>query len=238
MEDELTTAMTALYHQTGRATGYWAGYFLREVRRRGGLPVAKQLLRPERGISKGFEKLILARRADLSVEALVVQERFRDSFSPEELHEAQRRLDSVPDTAFPSRQDVENLHPDEVESDLEYTEGAVRRITVNAYERRRAARAACLRHHGPQCVVCEIKFEERYGEIGRGFIHVHHLRPMGLVTEAYRLNPKTDLVPVCPNCHAMLHSQVPPLDPEELRRRLRPPNHGPAPDGSAAGEGQ
>lgn len=229
MEDELTEAVIGLYHRTGRATGYWAGYFLREVRRRDGLAVAKQLLRPERGVSKGFQRLVQAQRADLLVEALVVQECFRSLFSPEELREAHRRLDALPDSAFPSRQDLEDLYPDELASDREYTEGAVRRTTVNAYERRRAARAACIRHYGAGCIVCGLRFEERYGEIGMGFIHVHHLRPMGLVAKAYKLNPKRDLVPVCPNCHAMLHSQDPPLDPEDLKGRLKPPNQAPAP---------
>ncbi len=36
------------------------------------------------------------------------------------------------------------------------------------------------------------------------------------------VNPKTDLVPVCPNCHAMLHRRDPPYDVEQLRGMLRP----------------
>ena len=37
----------------------------------------------------------------------------------------------------------------------------------------------------------------------------------------YERDPLTDLLPVCPNCHAMLHSQAPALQPEELGSRLK-----------------
>lgn len=48
-------------------------------------------------------------------------------------------------------------------------------------------------------------FEKMYGEIGRGFIHVHHIVPISTIGEEYKIDPIKDLVPVCPNCHAMLH---------------------------------
>nr|VXZ89205.1 Predicted restriction endonuclease [Klebsiella pneumoniae] len=55
-----------------------------------------------------------------------------------------------------------------------------------------------------------------------GFIHIHHLIPLSGIKQDYRLNPETDLIPVCPNCHAMLHRRDPPFTPEELKARLRP----------------
>lgn len=56
--------------------------------------------------------------------------------------------------------------------------------------------------------------------IGKGFIHVHHKKPMATSRRAYRLNPEKDLVPVCPNCHAMLHTSDPPLSVDELKAAL------------------
>ena len=103
-------------------------------------------------------------------------------------------------------------------------EGAKARVVVNRYERSRRAREACLAHHGYACNACGLRFEERYGEIGRGFIHVHHITPMAQVADdpGYKLNPVEDLVPVCPNCHAMLHSSSSKtLTVEELRDRIR-----------------
>jgi hypothetical protein len=60
--------------------------------------------------------------------------------------------------------------------------------------------------------VCDIAFEERYGEIGKGFMHLHHKRPLAALGRRYRLNAVKDLVPICPNCHAMLDKREPPYD--------------------------
>ncbi len=99
-----------------------------------------------------------------------------------------------------------------------YWEGASRRVFVNAYERNPAARKACIAHHGMACKACDLQFEEVYGDIGEGFIHVHHIVPLNRTGAGYQVDPITDLVPVCPNCHAMLHRRDPPLSVEALRR--------------------
>jgi 5-methylcytosine-specific restriction enzyme A len=103
----------------------------------------------------------------------------------------------------------------------EYREGAVRQVVVNAYERDRAARQACLRHYGYACAVCGLQFEKRYGALGVGFIHVHHIVPLSELGPDYSLDPIRDLRPVCPNCHAMLHRQRPPLSVEALRQIIQ-----------------
>lgn len=107
--------------------------------------------------------------------------------------------------------------PDEVEEGQTYIEGAMKRVPVNAYERNPQARRACLREHGTDCSVCGFSFGEEYGEIGAGYIHVHHLKPLAQAGGAYELDPVEDLRPVCPNCHAMLHKRNPPYSIEELK---------------------
>jgi predicted HNH restriction endonuclease len=102
-----------------------------------------------------------------------------------------------------------------------YPEGSKYRIVVNAYERKPAARLACIMHYGTRCVVCNFDFGERYGEIGEGFIHVHHMIPLSSVGPDYQINPKQDLRPVCPNCHETLHRRHPPYSIEELKRILQ-----------------
>ncbi len=94
---------------------------------------------------------------------------------------------------------------EELPSKKKYTEGTAFQISVNAFERSVEARQACIRIHGCSCVVCGFNFGDRFGELGEGFIHVHHLLPLAGITGEYEIDPKTDLVPVCPNCHAMLH---------------------------------
>ena len=66
-----------------------------------------------------------------------------------------------------------------------------------------------------------VDFEKRYGAIGKGFIHVHHLRELAEVGKSVVVDPVKDLRPVCPNCHAMLHRQRPALSIAALKRRLR-----------------
>jgi 5-methylcytosine-specific restriction protein A len=55
------------------------------------------------------------------------------------------------------------------------------------------------------CEVCDLDFEERYGEAGKGFIECHHLVPLAEAGEGpTRLS---DLALVCPNCHRVLHRE-------------------------------
>ena len=91
---------------------------------------------------------------------------------------------------------------------------------VTTYERNPEAREACLRHHGRRCQVCGLDFELRYGEIGKGFIHVHHIVPVSEIGKEHKVDPIKDLMPVCPNCHAMLHMRTPPLSVEQLREMM------------------
>lgn len=114
-----------------------------------------------------------------------------------------------------------NLFPDEIQREATYIEGAAVQVTVNRYERDSKARQAALDWHGYQCKVCGLDMTKVYGEIAKGFIHVHHLIPLSEIKENYQVNPKTDLIPVCPNCHAMLHRQDPPLTPEALNRQMK-----------------
>jgi 5-methylcytosine-specific restriction enzyme A len=97
------------------------------------------------------------------------------------------------------------------------TEGGRVRVEVNRYERDPTARRRCIAFHGRRCGACDVDFGERYGPLGDGFIHVHHLRPLSSRARAEPVDPVHDLRPVCPNCHAMLHRRIPPLTIEELR---------------------
>ena len=112
-------------------------------------------------------------------------------------------------------------YPDEVAPDVVYREGAIKTVSVNAYERNPEARARCIEHWGARCAVCVIDFGRQYGDIGEGFIHVHHLRPLVQIGTEYEVDPIQDLRPVCPNCHAMIHRTEPPLSIDELTGLLR-----------------
>ena len=110
---------------------------------------------------------------------------------------------------------------EELEQPERYPEGARKQVYVNAIERSGKARDACIHHHGLDCTVCGFNFQRTYGQIGEGFIHVHHLVPVGALRGERMVDPVQDLVPVCPNCHAMIHQVTPPLDIDQLRSLLR-----------------
>ncbi len=95
-------------------------------------------------------------------------------------------------------------------------EGGAVEIAARRYERSRINRAACIQVHGTACSICGFSFRDRYGDIGAGFIHVHHIVPLAAGGGAYVCDPARDLIPVCPNCHAMLHRKHPPLMPDDL----------------------
>lgn len=117
----------------------------------------------------------------------------------------------------------EEQYPEEIPSDVPVmlAEGLKKTIVVNTYERNPKAREKCIEYWKPICSVCNFDFENKYGELGKGFIHVHHLVPISEIGESYEIDPVNDLRPVCPNCHAMLHRINPPLTIEELKEKLK-----------------
>lgn len=112
------------------------------------------------------------------------------------------------------------VFPEEVPEGEQFFEGAVTKRFVNVYERNPAARTTCVNHYGCKCFVCDFDFEGCYGEIGRLFIHVHHLVELSTINGEYVVDPINDLRPVCPNCHAMIHRKKPALSIEQLKGHL------------------
>ena len=119
--------------------------------------------------------------------------------------------------------EIDNYYlPEEVQNEnILFKEGKVIEITVNAYERDKNARKICLDKFGYTCKVCGFNFEENFRPIGKGKIHVHHIVPISEYKSEYILNPETDLIPVCPNCHLMLHCKKEPFTIEELKNIIK-----------------
>lgn len=90
-------------------------------------------------------------------------------------------------------------------------EGAIKEMHVSRRERNSGLRKLCIEHYRSLnggkvvCAACGLVFGELYGEIGDGYIEVHHLYPISQMDEVHSVDPKTDLVPLCANCHAMIH---------------------------------
>lgn len=99
-------------------------------------------------------------------------------------------------------------------------EGAKRKITVNAYERNREARRKCIEYYGSKCVICGFDSGEFYGDEFKDKIHVHHIKPLSEIKDEYIVDAINDLIPVCPNCHMILHSNGRVYTPDEIKKIL------------------
>ena len=104
----------------------------------------------------------------------------------------------------------------ETEEQKVYTEGIPNQVTLTKYERNPFARKVCLDHYGFSCTICEFNFEKEYGQVGKDFIHVHHLNRISTVGKEYQIDPINDLRPVCPNCHSIIHRRKTPYSIEEM----------------------
>ena len=121
---------------------------------------------------------------------------------------------------YASDGEMSNHLPEEVGSPEQYVEGASKTVSVNTYERSADARAKCIAHHGYSCVACGFNFEQVYGAIGEKYIHIHHIIPLSEIRMEYVLNPIKDLVPVCANCHGIIHRTTPALTVDQLKQHL------------------
>jgi 5-methylcytosine-specific restriction protein A len=109
-------------------------------------------------------------------------------------------------------------YPDETPT---FIEGGSKPVLVNRYERNPAARRECLQIHGKTCAVCGFDGSSTYGRNGEGLIHVHHLLEIAGVGKEYEVDPSKDLIPVCPNCHAMIHRRRPAYSIAEVKKMLK-----------------
>lgn len=113
------------------------------------------------------------------------------------------------------------IYADEVDENVKYAEGKTKTVLVNSYERNQVARQKCIEHYGAFCQICNFDFEKIYGSIGKDFIHVHHIVDIATIGNEYSVDPLKDLIPVCPNCHSMLHKKKPAYLIDDLKEMMK-----------------
>lgn len=84
-------------------------------------------------------------------------------------------------------------------------EGGIKYRYVKSYERKLKNRLLAIKEHGVICKACNFDFKAVYGERGREYIEIHHIQQLSELSEPTEINPRTDLVPLCANCHRMIH---------------------------------
>jgi 5-methylcytosine-specific restriction protein A len=126
---------------------------------------------------------------------------------------------------------IENTVKNEIEEandDLLFKEGKQSSHNISYAMRNNDARKKCLEYYFPnnehyKCQICTFDFEDFYGELGKKYIIVHHKKSITLVAREigeHEINPRIDLIPVCPNCHSMIHKRNPPYDIEEIKEKI------------------
>ena len=105
-----------------------------------------------------------------------------------------------------SQKTVENdIESIKIEDGIQYKDGKRKSYYGHRYERDEKNRKKALELHGTSCFGCGFDFEEKYGNRGKGFIEVHHIKPLSHQKKEINIDPGKDLVPLCPNCHRMVH---------------------------------
>jgi len=104
----------------------------------------------------------------------------------------------------------EKMSPSEEEEVTSYfvedrDEGKIRKCYTTLYERNPTNRRDAVKIHGTVCQACGFDFEKTYGEIGKDYIEVHHIKPLSEGEGPVKVNAETDLICVCANCHRMIH---------------------------------
>ena len=108
------------------------------------------------------------------------------------------------------------------EADVNIVEGKVKYYFLKKYERDSRNRMLAIKKHGLNCYVCDFNFCKVYGKLGEDFIEVHHIVPLSSRNEEVVVNHETDLVPLCANCHRMIHrSKEKVMSVEELKQIIK-----------------
>lgn len=113
------------------------------------------------------------------------------------------------------------------------SEGRIEKKLTASRERSRKLREAAIAYYSEKgilkCDICDFCFEDVYGEIGKGYIEIHHEKPIyqyhkegdtEFISEAVK-----NVKPLCANCHRMIHrNPKKPMTIDELKRAMEKPS--------------
>jgi len=102
-----------------------------------------------------------------------------------------------------------------IDENVIISEGQNKIIETKSYQRSNELRNIAIEHYTQngriKCKACCFDFEDFYGEYGRGFIEIHHQKPVFMFdeNELERTidNALQNVIPICPNCHRMVHKK-------------------------------
>lgn len=116
--------------------------------------------------------------------------------------------------------EVDRVTHGDVDEDMIPEPEGRRRIELHVrYERSPQNRRLAIRTHGTVCKGCDFDFDEVYGrDLAGSYVEIHHIKPLSEYEG--EVNPATDLVPLCANCHRMVHRRKETVMPVKQLREL------------------
>lgn len=102
-----------------------------------------------------------------------------------------------------------------LDENITITEGENKIIETKFYKRSKKLKNMAIEYYTKdgriKCKVCCFDFEDFYGDFGKGFIEIHHQKPVFMFEENELEKTIKDaldnVIPVCPNCHRMIHKR-------------------------------
>ena len=117
------------------------------------------------------------------------------------------------ETAYPTKV-ADHTEPSVAHNDADYapdTEGVEHQYNLTKKERNPELRRKCIEYYKQlwgghiHCICCGFDFGKAYGKLGEGYIEVHHVNPHHTFEGEHMVDPVQDLIPLCSNCHSMIH---------------------------------
>lgn len=79
----------------------------------------------------------------------------------------------------------------------------------------------CIDYYGAICDICGFDFGYTYGEAFEQCIDVHNQNSVEWEEILSTTHPTEDLIPICHNCHHIIHSTVPAISVEKMRKMVK-----------------
>lgn len=106
-----------------------------------------------------------------------------------------------------------------------FAEGERSRREATFFKRNPKLRSAAIDQHGLACFGCDFNFELAYGEVGAGYIEIHHLNPLAERNDSVKgeveMTRIEEVIPLCANCHRIVHRRKKLLSLDDLRAAIR-----------------
>lgn len=115
---------------------------------------------------------------------------------------------------------------EEFDEDIVITEGIDAYLLSKKYTRSQKLRNQAIefysqKNNGLFCDICRFDFKEVYGNPAKGYIEMHHLKPIYMYRDGDEQKTIdkaiSNLIPVCANCHRVIHRSRPPYPINEVK---------------------